>query len=209
MDHICSPSDTNKDSHYITSPIPKDNTEADVSKGTVSVERRPKWYVAGNHFFQKCLKVNINPVSFIGQQNYNPYSDIPTCAEDTTDLERGEDPSKFCRQCKQLNSYCHRVVYQDFIKKRIFADYMNQIKKPSFNEIKEAMKEAYNEKRRVEYHKEFGFVDKEKADLPECLMSYSYKMRSLLYEVAEATKINYETRQGVCKCVAAKRMQMC
>ena len=86
---------------------------------------------------------------------------------------------------------------------------MNRIKKPTYEEINETMKEAYNEKRRVEYHKEFRFVDREQAELPHCLLAYSFKRKSLLYKVAEATKINYKTCCSVCKCVAAKRMRMC
>ena len=122
-------------------------------------------------------------MSFIGQTNYNPYSHIPSCAQETTELEVEEDPSKYCQECKQLNSYCHKIVYHDLIKKTLFRRYMNRIKKPSYEEIKEAMKEAYNEKRRVEYHNEFGFVDREQAELPRCLLAYSFKLKNLLYEV--------------------------
>ena len=155
------------------------------------------------------LKKNINPVSFVGRNDYNPYSNIPPCTEESTELEIEEDPSKFCRQCKQLNSYCHRIVYQEFIKRKLFSIYSNQLKSPSLDKIKEEMKIAYNEKRRVEIVKEFHLYDQENIDMPPCLISYLFRLRSLIHEVTEATKINFETREGVSKYIAAKRMRMC
>ena len=143
------------------------------------MKSRPSWYVTANTYFQKLLKANINPVSFIGRNNHNPYSNIPPCKDSTAELEVEEDPAKYCLQCNQLNAYCHRVVYQDFIKKKLFSKYMNRITKPTYDEVKAEMRIAYNQKREVEYHKEFGFIDNENVELPLCLIGYSFDLVNL------------------------------
>ena len=170
---------------------------------------RPDWYVAANNVFEHTLKLNINPVSFVGRKNHNPYSNIPKCADETVDLEVECDTSLYCLQCKQLNNYCHRKVYKDYIKTKLFANYANQLVKPKYDEIKEAMKEAYNERRCVMVHEEFKFYDREDIDMPDCLVGYSFELATLIKDVVKAAKINHETRLGVCKYVAAKRMRMC
>ena len=74
---------------------------------------------------------------------------------------------------------------------------MNRITKPLYDKIKAEMKVAHNEKRRVEFHKECGFYDKEDVELLLCLIGFLFELVTLIQQVAEATKINLETREGV------------
>ena len=69
------------------------------------------------------------------------------------------DLSRFCCHCKQLNSYCRKLVYKDFITKKLFYLYSNKVNQPIFKEIKEQTVITYNMKRIVNYADSFRFYD--------------------------------------------------
>ena len=66
-----------------------DTTEEsiDETNNNTPLAERPDWYVVANKCFEHTLKLNINPVSFVGRKNHNPYSNIPKCADKTVELE--------------------------------------------------------------------------------------------------------------------------
>ena len=59
------------------------------------------------------------------------------------------------------------------------------------------------------YHHNFSFVDRKEEDMPLCLVGYSFKLVRLIQDVVATTNINNKIREGVCKCIAAKRMRQC
>ena len=87
----------------------------------------------------------------------------------------------------------------------LFSMYSNKVRQPGSDEFREKMTEAYNEARRVNYHRKFNFYDAVHYEMPGCLAKYSMEIVRLMQEVVEATKINDETREGVIQMIKAKR----
>lgn len=161
------------------------------------------FYDAAQELLKTTFSASINSASFTGRNNLSS-KNVPKSYQGILEIEM--DSSLYCRHCKQLKkNYCHRVVYSDYIKKKLFSMYSNKGRQPGIDEFTEKMTEAYNEARRVNYHRKFNFYDAVHYEMPGCLAKYSMEIVRLMQEVVEATKINDETREGVIQMIKAKR----
>ena len=140
---------------------------------TGSARDKP-WYQKATEAFEKSMKTNLNPVSFVGRKDPKSTKGDATDEEGNTALEVQIDPTQYCEHCKQLLTHCHRRTYHDFITKKLFWMYRNQVEQPGWDEIKKQMRIAYNEHRRSRYHERFGFYDGEEWELPGCLENFSF-----------------------------------
>ena len=85
-------------------------------------------------------------------------------------LEKEIDEKLYCESCKQLHEYCHRKVFSDYIKKKVFYEYKNKTSSPKTDEIQAEIKEGYNEKCKVDVHGQFNFYDGAVYPLPIWLL---------------------------------------
>ena len=176
-------------------------------KGSKKDKKKKPFYDAANEVFQTQMKRNMNPVSFVGKKEETTLDNTvsPKLEGDQGPLEKPMDKKLNCAACKQLHDFCHRKVYSDYIKKKIFYDYKNKTNYPDSDEIQAKIKEAYNEKRRVDVHLHFNFYDGAVYPLLNCLYGYSWELVHMVNDLTECARINHDTKNGIVEFIRAKR----
>ena len=142
------------------------------------------------------MKRNINPVTFIGKKEETTLDNTvsPKLEGEQVPLEKEMDEKLYCTACKQLHEYCHRRIYSDYIKNKVFYEYKNKTTNPESEEIQAIIKEGYNEKRKVDVHGHFNFYDGAVYPLPYCLYGFSWELVHLVNELTECARINCDTK---------------
>ena len=111
-----------------TATIPKNTTLQETPS-------KPTYYDEVQKLLKETFKASMNPVSFEGKNNISS-NNLPTNLQGALEIEM--DPGLYCRHCKQLKKeYCHRVVYADYIKKKLFSIYSNKGRQPGSDEFRE------------------------------------------------------------------------
>ena len=122
-------------------------------------------------------------------------------------LEIEMDKETYCPDCKQLLDHCHRRVYSDYIKKKLFFKFANITRQPECDEVLTAFQAAYNEVRRVSFHQKFNFYDGAELEVPDCMYKYQWDLVHMIEEIVEGCKINKETKDGIVQLIKAKRLR--
>ena len=184
----------------LESSLKQTNKASVPSKNDSKKDKKKKpFFNAANEEFQKQMRRNINPVSFIGKKEETALENTvsPKLEGEQVPLEKDMDKTLYCTACKQLHEYCHRRKYSDYIKKKIFFEYKNKTTNPEPDEIQAVIKEGYNEKRKVEVHSEFKFYDGAVYPLPNCLYGFSWELVHMVNELTGCTRINCNTKNGI------------
>ena len=173
--------------------------------------KKKPYFAAIDSIYNESMKTNLNRVSFVGKTLLSSDHARKRAAE-TMDIgmspiEIAMNSNKYCKDCNQLYEFCHRRVYSDYIKKKVFFEYANITVQPKCDDIIKTCEESYNEIRRVSFHQKFNFYDGAEQDLPPCLYAFSWELVHMIEEIIEGAKINSETKDGIIKLIAAKRLR--
>ena len=173
--------------------------------------KKKPYFAAIDSIYNESMKTNLNRVSFVGKTLLSSDHARKRAAE-TMDIgmspiEITMNSNKYCKDCNQLCEFCHRRVYSDYIKKKVFFEYANITVQPKCDDIIKTCEDSYNEIRRVSFHQKFNFYDGAEQDLPPCLYAFSWELVHMIEEIIEGAKINSETKDGIIKLIAAKRLR--
>ena len=179
--------------------------------GTEPNLKKKPYFEAADEIYNESMKTNLNRVSFVGKTLLSSDHARQRLAETshlvTTPIEISMNTDLYCKDCKQLSDFCHRKVYSDYIKKKVFYEYANITVQPECDAVLKKCKDCYNEIRRVCYHQKFNFYDGAEQELPPCLYAFSWEIVHMTQEIIEGAKINNETKDGIVQLIAAKRLR--
>ena len=191
-----------------------DGVLVDISKhkdAEKDMKKKP-YFEAADKCYKESLKTNINMVSFQGKTMFTSLHADESIVNTKTylksaSLEIEMDKETYCPDCQQLLDHCHRRVYSDYIKKKLFFKFANITRQPECDEVLTAFQAAYNEVRRVSFHQKFNFYDGAELEVPDCMYKYQWDLVHMIEEIVEGCKINKETKDGIVQLIKAKRLR--
>ena len=102
--------------------------------------KKKAYFEAADKSYKQSLKTNINTVSFQGKTMFTSLHADESIVNTKTylksaSLEIEMDKEMYCKDCIQLLDHCHRRVYSDYIKKKLFFKFANITRKPECDKV--------------------------------------------------------------------------
>ena len=120
----------------------------------------------------------------------------------------------YCGLCGNIGKYCHNICYGEFCICAVYTFLHNNTKSQCFGEnwtgcsketITGVFKRAYNDDRRSDLKKQFGFFNSTYMSLPECMKEGSLKKATgIMYDSALVKELKEKNEEGYQRFCVAK-----